>query len=118
MNIQEKNIQKKMIAVKSLKTFNTRNFEIQYSGLVNLESTWSGEFHEFNGFDRVASCASENESEKTKSEKSSDFLDRILENTLTFSTTACCGEGLARHVFHLERMECCKDGFSRPVGSC
>ena len=95
-------------------------FQKLISGLVNLEPIWKAEFHEFNGFDRASSCAvdSDNDNEKSQKSKNSEFLDRILENTLTFSSTACCGEGLSRHIFHLSRMECCEDGSSRPFGSC
>ena len=87
---------------------------------MNLEPIWKAEFHEFNGFDRASFCAadSDDDNEKSLKSKNSEFLDRILENTLTFSSTACCGEGLSRHIFHLSRMECCEDGTSRPFGSC
>mgnify|MGYP006944991217 CR=1 FL=1 len=86
--------------------------------LYKMKKTWKSEYHAHNGFDRSESCkasvsrtGSNGESEKTGSGTGSGTGNGE-------SLTKCCGNGLGRHIYRSDRMECCKDGTSKPIGSC
>lgn len=101
------------------------------SQLVGMDHTWAGEFHALNGFDREKSC--EQGSVKKSKNISSNDARVLLEDIsgvqmndiggdammeINLSKTACCGEGMKRHLFRLDHLECCADGSTRQFGTC
>lgn len=89
--------------------------DIKFSAeLFKRKSEWKILYHADNGFDRSEMCATSNRmSEGSISNSGSSSGSSSGE-----AKTSCCGTGLKRHPFHLEKLECCSDGSSRPLGTC
>ena len=84
--------------------------------LYKLKKTWKSQFHAANGFDRSEICKTSNP--RISSGSISDEDDTRNRKESGDSVTQCCGSGLERHIFRSDRMECCKDGLSKPIGTC
>lgn len=74
-----------------------------------VRDTWNPDYHINNGFDRFAVCGSQNPDKYPK------------ENTSNYGgmkQRQCCGKGLGRHTFNPTKLECCKDGTTKNIGTC
>ena len=80
-----------------------------------------------NGFNRAEKCVVESQAEHlSENEKSGPVIGQmplpigpvIAQLLPAESKTQCCGNGLGRHPYHVERMECCADGNTSPIGMC
>ena len=78
-----------------------------------------------NGFNRAEKCTLESQAENSsENEKSGPVIGQmpvpigpvIAQLLPAESKTQCCGNGLGRHSYHAERMECCADGNTSPIG--
>ena len=74
-------------------------------------STYNPDFHVDNGFDRDERC-------KLRSPRGGVDSRMSKEGEKTHHETQCCGEGLGRVVFKIDRFECCADGHVKPIGQC
>lgn len=80
--------------------------------LVVLDS-YNPDFHIDNGFDRVANC------QVRPARGGDDKVDRAISGAEKDKhPTKCCGVGLERVVFKINRFECCSDGTVREIGEC
>lgn len=78
----------------------------------SLADTWLSDFHLDYGFDRETDCKGTTNSYDNSSKNPSP---RPPKPTVE---TECCGKGLKRHIFNPERLQCCKDGTTKSIGSC
>ena len=70
--------------------------------------------HIDNGFDREANCKM-----RTPRGRTADQSNGVDDsNEKTKYETQCCGVGLARVVFKVDRFECCANGSVKPLGQC
>lgn len=82
--------------------------------LYKKKDQWKPLYHAENGFDRNEMCkAGSRISDGSISGSSGSGGSSSSE-----SKTSCCGTGLKRHPFHLDKLECCKDGNTSPIGTC
>ena len=95
--------------------------------LIELASGWDSQYHKNFGFDRRENCRHTSARPSSGSGSSTDgrgFLTSVMNDSNgglalhpEASKLQCCGIGLKRHVFHIDRQQCC--GFeTRDIGEC
>lgn len=88
------------------------------SSLMDLDNSWNAEFHKQNGFNRKKQCGTAGARSSLESSKENKSKDANDSNTSNDSKYTCCGKGLGRHLYRPDRLECCKNGSTRPLGTC
>lgn len=76
--------------------------------LNGVSHLWNPDYHLDYGFDRFKVCGGDsNNNSSQKPEKYNGMKEG-----------KCCGKGLKRHTYNPEKLECCKNGSTKPFGSC
>jgi len=94
--------------------------------LIDFAYNWDSQYHKNFGFDRKENCRASSGRPSGSSNTSSDgrgFFSNVMNDSGSAilseesSKLQCCGIGLKRKVFHIERQQCC--GFeTRDIGEC
>lgn len=79
----------------------------------SMSELWIPDFHMDYGFDRKTDCKG-----STKYKDESLKIDGYARPPKPNPETKCCGQGLKRHIFNPERLQCCNDGSTKSIGSC
>lgn len=89
------------------------------SELNKIQAVYNSQYLIKNGFDRVAECVPQtqrNAAVGSDSKSSTSITSNNEEKTI--SDTQCCGYGINRMPFKLDRQICCDDGSVKPIGQC
>ena len=78
--------------------------------LSSLNKFWEPAFHMDNGFDRKSYCSPSGGGNGGSGYQKPNNKDPVQ--------TECCGKSLRRHMFNPARLQCCKDGSTKAIGSC
>jgi len=85
--------------------------------LSNISDKWNQKYSMHYGFDREKVCGVRKVTKQNVANGNTGARGITLENS-GLNDPKCCGTGLNSVIYHPSRLECCRDGKTRTIGSC